>query len=191
MVNEFHEFISLLLWQPNILDDRLGTEKDCQRLEETFLNLGFDVFIRTNIEGRHLEWEMLELARSDFWNKNQYGSLVVCILSHGSEGKVYGVDGVDVEIRTLKYLFNSRNCPGLYGKPKMFIVQACQGNMHQWIDNRQDNGSSAPNVSLSTGLLVWLCPDRGLATFPEIFHSFLYLWCRRHAIHSDGQANRS
>jgi hypothetical protein len=39
-------------------------------LEETFLDLGFDVFIRTNVKGHHLEWEMLELARADCWNKN-------------------------------------------------------------------------------------------------------------------------
>ena len=32
----------------------------------------------------------------------------------------------------MKYAFNSKDCPGLHGKPKIFIVQAFQGSKRQW-----------------------------------------------------------
>lgn len=60
-----------------------------------------------------------------------YGSLVVCIMSHGLEGTVAGSDGRFVNINKLKYQFSFEKCPDLYGKPKIFIIQACQGVLKQ------------------------------------------------------------
>lgn len=55
-----------------------------------------------------------------------YGSLVVCLLSHGFEGHILCSDNVPVNINRLKSKFSLEKCPHLYGKPKIFIVQACQ-----------------------------------------------------------------
>ena len=66
-----------------------------------------------------------ELAKQDF---SSYASLVICILSHGDEGVVEGVDSICIEINELKYKFNSNDCHTLNGKPKIWILQACQGN---------------------------------------------------------------
>ena len=64
-------------------------------------------------------------------NQLQYSSFVLCILSHGSENKVYGTDGYEssgaIDIREITSWFSASNCPGLAGKPKLFFIQACQG----------------------------------------------------------------
>lgn len=57
--------------------------------------------------------------------------LVCCVLSHGKEDGVYGVDGVAVPIKQLTQPFDGTKCPSLAGKPKLFFIQACQGDREQ------------------------------------------------------------
>lgn len=78
----------------------------------------------TSIE---LKLTIKELARKV--DLSGYGSLVICLLSHGFEGYVLGSDNVPVNINRLKTKFSLQKCSHLYGKPKIFIVQACQGNL--------------------------------------------------------------
>jgi hypothetical protein len=55
-------------------------------------------------------------------------AFVLCVLSHGARGKVYGVDGAAVEVdKHIIQLFNGTVCPTLINKPKIIIIQACQG----------------------------------------------------------------
>lgn len=69
-----------------------------------------------------------ELGKRDH---SRFDCVVCCVLSHGVEGSVYGVDGSTVKISDLTDLFNGLNCPSLVGKPKLFFIQACQGNNEQ------------------------------------------------------------
>ncbi len=68
---------------------------------------------------------------------NNFASLIVCILSHGRKGAVDGVDighnrnNIPVLIDDLRYTFSSGGCEALKGKPKIFIVLACQGENEQ------------------------------------------------------------
>lgn len=71
---------------------------------------------------------MKKLAAKDF---SKYGCLVVCLLSHGIENAIAGSDSRYVNVNKLKYKFSYNYCPSLYGKPKIFIVQACQGDLEQ------------------------------------------------------------
>jgi len=98
-------------------------------LEETFLNLGFDVEKHHDLMAWELKATVDELVnKKDF---SRYGSLVICLLSHGTEGALEGIDSRKVNINNLKYKFSLEKCPDLYGKPKIFIVQACQGTLKQ------------------------------------------------------------
>jgi len=65
-----------------------------------------------------------------------FASLVVCILSHGDKGVVEGVDGAQISLNRLQYAWNDGNCSALKGKPKIFIVFACQGANNQMIANQ-------------------------------------------------------
>ncbi len=93
------------------------------------MQLGFNVRIFKDLKAKNLCYCLEDLAKQDF---SSYASLVVCILSHGDEGVVEGVDGVNVKINELKYKFNSNVCPTLNGKPKIWIIQACQGKDIQY-----------------------------------------------------------
>ena len=52
---------------------------------------------------------------------------ILAILSHGLKGVVMGRDGEWVKIKLIKTCFDGRFCPNLAGKPKLIIIQACQG----------------------------------------------------------------
>jgi len=54
---------------------------------------------------------------------------VLCILSHGDKGAVHGIDGNLVPIERLETLFDGEHCHELAGRPKLFLIQACQGGL--------------------------------------------------------------
>ncbi|CAL8349420.1 unnamed protein product [Arctogadus glacialis] len=54
-------------------------------------------------------------------------AFVCCVLSHGDEDVVSGVDGKTLPISDITSAFNGEHCPALIGKPKVFFIQACQG----------------------------------------------------------------
>ncbi|XP_057365813.1 uncharacterized protein LOC130686695 [Daphnia carinata] len=110
------------------LPHRAGSEHDWTNLKCIFLKLGFDVVVHHDLMSYDIKGEMEKLAARDF---SQYGCLVVCLLSHGIENAIAGFDGHYVNINKLKYKFSYNFCPSLYGKPKIFIVQACQGDLEQ------------------------------------------------------------
>ncbi len=108
-------------------------DDDCAQLWRTFTRFGLEVIIFKNLRGEsiihYLDPDYLKSeAKNDL---DKYSSLVVCILSHGSKGLVYGVDFKAVPIEGLKYRLG--RCEALKGKPKMFIILACQGNNHQLV----------------------------------------------------------
>lgn len=98
------------------------------RLQKVFEWLGFEVVIRRDCKSEEMLSAMQELSRRDH---SQMDCVVCCILSHGEEGCVYGVDGTTVRIRKLTEPFNGSNCYSLAGKPKLFFIQACQGKDNQ------------------------------------------------------------
>ena len=64
---------------------------------------------------------------------------VVVIMSHGRHGLVAACDGREIETEWILCQFNNQGCPGLRGKPKFFIFQACRGD---------DMDFGAPGASL-------------------------------------------
>lgn len=90
--------------------------------------IGFEVEIKRDCTSRKMFSLIQELART---SQRDWDCVMCCILSHGLEGSVYGIDGYTVEIRKLMELFSGTNCPSLAGKPKMFFIQACQGSKQQ------------------------------------------------------------
>lgn len=106
-------------------------------LSERFLDFGYDLRHYANLKADDLHETITDLAKEkdlDYKEKslfNKYGSLVACLLSHGGLGTVYGIDGKEVKVLELQDAFNSQACPDLGGKPKIFIIQACQGVIGQ------------------------------------------------------------
>ena len=58
---------------------------------------------------------------------SQHDCLLVAILSHGELGILYAHD-TPYKADTIWSYFTSDKCPSLAGKPKIFLIQACQGD---------------------------------------------------------------
>ena len=99
-------------------------------LSETFLTFGYDLRLYANLTKDQLIQTVDEIATNGMLK--DYASLVVCLLSHGGLGTIEGVDGQPViVISDIQWAFNSQKCPELINKPKIFIIQACQGKYGQ------------------------------------------------------------
>ena len=57
----------------------------------------------------------------------------MCFLTHGERGILYSADSLPIELDKIKSYFNGDNCPYLFEKPKLFFLQACQGQENQSI----------------------------------------------------------
>ena len=67
---------------------------------------------------------------SECEDHKQVDACVVCILSHGEEGYIFGTDGRKILLDNVLSLFDNSHCKHLIGKPKIFIIQACRGGMN-------------------------------------------------------------
>ncbi|XP_010005640.1 PREDICTED: caspase-8-like [Chaetura pelagica] len=110
------------------MKDRNGTDVDAEALRRVFSNLHFEIAEYRDLTAEQIR-ETVDIYRcKDHKDKDCF---VCCILSHGKKGVIYGVDGQEVPIQELTTCFTGQNCRSLAGKPKVFFVQACQGDACQ------------------------------------------------------------
>ncbi|CAL8346704.1 unnamed protein product [Merluccius merluccius] len=131
---------------------RTGTEKDSENLAAVFTWLGFLVLMCKDQTKSGMAQVMKHLAalkdlttlqqyKLEEWSDGKFTPLsalprhgdafVCCVLSHGDRGAVTGVDGERLPIEDITSAFDGQHCPGLLQKPKVFFIQACQGNSLQ------------------------------------------------------------
>ncbi|XP_063244993.1 caspase-8 [Bacillus rossius redtenbacheri] len=111
------------------LETRLGTDVDEARLVEAFLALGFEISeVGQNLTHTQII-DTVYLTAKKF--RKEHSCLAVCILSHGKKDGVYGSNSIAVQINEIEDLVSGRINPYLLGKPKIIIIQACQGSSLQ------------------------------------------------------------
>ena len=108
------------------LSRRGGSDVDAKKLDELFTKLQYKVKMVRNQTSKQLKETLTQFARLN--DHGMADSVVVCLLSHGLEGQIFGVDEVLVSIPNLLALFNGYAAKDLIGKPKMFFIQACRGS---------------------------------------------------------------
>ncbi|XP_075954694.1 uncharacterized protein LOC142956831 [Anarhichas minor] len=111
-----------------LLTNRRGSQEDVEALRSVFTLLGFTVLVHNNLTAEAMRQELRKLGSRDFSDED---ALVVCVLSHGAMGCVFGTDEQKVSLKELTRPFTSRGAPTLAGKPKLFFIQACQGSDYQ------------------------------------------------------------
>ncbi|XP_015233508.1 PREDICTED: caspase-8-like [Cyprinodon variegatus] len=159
---------------------RRGTDKDAESLAKVFSWLGFRVLMCKDQTKDRMDQtlqcfaspgdaiQVQDLVIKE-WSENRFTDLqqlphhgdvfVCCILTHGAQGVVLGTDLEPLEIKEIKHFFGATDQSPLTGKPKVFLIQACQGpNMQQRVllnDLEEDSSTSIPEaadilVALST-----------------------------------------
>ncbi|CAG9856043.1 unnamed protein product [Phyllotreta striolata] len=106
------------------LKSRAGTEADCKQLKGCLSNLHFDVHVYKDLTAYEVEDRIRRTAQEDHSDRD---CLLITVLSHGECGIIYAKDRSYVP-DTLWSLFRADLCPTLAGKPKIFFLQACQGD---------------------------------------------------------------
>nr|WJJ61469.1 caspase 8 [Andrias davidianus] len=118
------------------MKDRLGTDTDADALCKVFAWLHFKIEVCHDLTAAQIHQTMQSYSAM---NHKDSDCFVCCILSHGDKGTVWGTDGQEVAIRKLTSYFTGLNCPSLVGKPKVFFIQACQGEAyHRGVDLEPD-----------------------------------------------------
>ena len=97
-------------------------------LEKTFRKLDFVVEVASNLTDEQMSSCLRGISMRDH---RAFECFVCCILSHGTSGTVYGSNGRTIPITDLTGHVKAVNCPSLRNKPKIFFIQACQGNDEQ------------------------------------------------------------
>ncbi|KAI8485244.1 Casp10p [Branchiostoma belcheri] len=102
---------------------------------------------------------MKDQGKADHSNHDCF---VCCIMSHGTMGKVFSSDDVGLDICELMKPVNVKKCPSLKGKPKLFFIQACQGEKYQGRESFDGDHDAKP--------IPFICHEAdfflGLATVP-------------------------
>ncbi|NXL74821.1 CASP8 protein, partial [Leptocoma aspasia] len=111
----------------NPCDNREGTLQDGEAVKKVFKWLQFETVEYMDLEGKKIYETVKEYSKKDHRNMDCF---VCFIFSHGEKYKIKGVDDEYVNIEDLVSCFTGTNCPSLAGKPKVFIIQACQGSVH-------------------------------------------------------------
>lgn len=106
------------------LKARTGTNEDCKNLKECLTWLGFEVQIFKDLNYTDIEFQVRQAARLDH---THHDCFLVAVLSHGEMGIIYAKD-TPYKPDYLWSSFTADKCPSLAGKPKMFFMQACQGD---------------------------------------------------------------
>ena len=109
---------------------RMGSDVDGNNLEKLFLELGFQVNLQRNLSRNQMVSSIRAFAGSERHSSSDMA--VVAILSHGSDGVLYGIDGVPVCTEWIVKQLDNKNCKWLRGKPKFFILQGCRGLIHDY-----------------------------------------------------------
>ncbi|XP_013414814.1 caspase-2 [Lingula anatina] len=127
--------------------DRKGSEKDATQLQRLFEKLNYKVVLHSNLTAE----KMLGMLKEESKNSDhaRHHSFILIILSHGANDVVYGTDWKKLSIPVITDIFNGKNCPFLVDKPKLFFIQACQGENYDKGsgDTQADGGDLAEYFS--------------------------------------------
>lgn len=114
------------------LEDRLGTDRDRDKLEVSFTLYGGECKIYDDLDDAEMI-EKLDEA-SEIVCDEHYKWLAVVVLSHGrrtAEGKdeVMAINGVGIDRNEIRDRFLSADLPNLQKKPKLFFFQVAPSTL--------------------------------------------------------------
>ena len=104
---------------------RMGSEVNVKNLTSLFTSLNFECTVERDPSLERVLRTCNEVAARK--NIAEMDMLVVIIMANGDERGFFMADEGMLVVEDLLRKFNNRGCPGLRGKPKLFICQGCRG----------------------------------------------------------------
>lgn len=104
---------------------RNGTNEDKKSLMNLFKSLEFDVECYDDLTKSQVRDKLKQVAKEDHSLNDCF---VCCLLTHGENGVFYAKDNKYASDE-LWNPFLGNKCQSLAGKPKLFFIQACQGDL--------------------------------------------------------------
>ncbi|MBN3288316.1 CASP1 protein, partial [Polyodon spathula] len=131
---------------------RNGAQQDQEQMKKLLEELGYSVELHNNQSAQEMESTLILFSQREEHTKSD--STFVVLMSHGVRdgicGKLSDNEKTDI-LKTDKIfnIFNTKNCAGLRGKPKVIIIQACRGggDGHAWV-----SASTEPPVPVENPL---------------------------------------
>ena len=115
------------------LKKRIGTDVDRDLLRDAFKSFSYEVDVYDNLTCQEIFSRISEAVVKVGKKTGKqptgapaaiYDSFIVCILSSGIEGCVYGANSIPIEIKSIENILKDSKLAGI---PKMLLIQACQG----------------------------------------------------------------
>ncbi|OCT99581.1 caspase-3 isoform X2 [Xenopus laevis] len=101
-----------------------NSKNDKKELESIFTEMGFEVRLEENKTADDIENLLTDIAKEDHSGR---GCFACVVMSHGDKDFFYASDQ-EYQIDALAEPFRGEKCKSLFGKPKLFFIQACRGN---------------------------------------------------------------
>lgn len=143
---------------------RNGTDNDRDNLRVVLRQLDFQVEVYNDLPCKEVE-RILETASLE--DHSEADCIFVAVLSHGELGILYASDH-PYKPENLWTHFTADKCPTLAGKPKMFFIQACQGDrldggVKMVARTQHDAGSTTYKIPTHADFLI------GYSTIPGFY----------------------
>lgn len=128
------------------IQKRLNATKDCEDLQKSLKQLDFDVSIYKDYTFNQIKEKIHWTAEQDHTNSD---CILVAIMSHGDRGVIHAYD-VPYTLDIILNYFTGQKCPTLAGKPKIFFIQSCRGDLlDAGIRMRTDNIPTSSNSTVN------------------------------------------
>ncbi|CAB4068547.1 CASP7 [Lepeophtheirus salmonis] len=144
------------------LKKRNGTRADRDNLKRTLRKLEFEVRVFDDLDFMDLDKILEDVSNDDHTESD---CLLILVLSHGESGLIYARDSAYKPERLWSY-FNGKNCPTLAGKPKMILIQACQGDQLDHGVELVNNRTETDSASLGYRMPIYADFLIGYSTMP-------------------------
>ncbi|XP_040572146.1 caspase-1 [Lepeophtheirus salmonis] len=147
------------------LKKRNGTRADRDNLKRTLRKLEFEVRVFDDLDFMDLDKILEDVSNDDHTESD---CLLILVLSHGESGLIYARDSAYKPERLWSY-FNGKNCPTLAGKPKMILIQACQGDQLDHGVELVNNRTETDSASLGYRMPIYADFLIGYSTMPGFY----------------------
>ncbi len=119
----FHLIFANQYFDNTLIPSRHGTDVDVTALTTAYDHLGFENCIYRDLSFIEISDILNSFSEMDHSDSD---CIAITVVTHGSNGVLHARDH-PYNVENIWQPFEADKCPSLAGKPKLFVIQACQG----------------------------------------------------------------